>query len=148
MSDLEGVALYGYPEAVTSVGFEQITTSLADREWGPLKAGDVLLRSGHVAIYVGDATAESSGGIFSYEKDTIDLDSIQKKLKYSGLPKTIVYSGSKAFPDIFDFLKGLLDWLVGLLFLGLKIVAMGLTELCENIVNDIMKLVNNTVISS
>ena len=84
----------------------------------------------------------------TYDKESVDLDSIQKKLKFSGLPKTIVYSGSKAFPDIFDFLKGLLDWLVGLLFLGLKIVAMGLTELCENIVNDIMKLVNNTVISS
>ena len=83
----------------------------------------------------------------TYDKESVDLDSIQKKLKFSGLPKTIVYSGSKAFPDIFDFLKGLLDWLVGLLFLGLKIFAMGLTEICENIVNNLMHAVANTTIS-
>jgi hypothetical protein len=147
MSELENIGLYGYPECAYQAGFELIKSSLADGEWGPCKPGDVLLRSGHVAIYVGNATDTSSGGITDYDSDTVNLDSVQKKLKFSGLPKTITYAGSQSFPDIFEFLKGLLDWLVGLLFLGLKIFAMGLTEVCENIVNNLMHAVANTTIS-
>ena len=147
IDELKTVEFGYYPGSISGHGFTQVCSYCGEGAWVNLQPGDVLVSSGHVTIYVGDATDTSSGGIFNYDTDTVNLDSVQKKLKFSGLPKTITYAGSQAFPDIFEFLKGLLDWLVGLLFLGLKIFAMGLTEVCENIVNNLMHAVANTTIS-
>ena len=137
---------------LTRWGFEKVVDAPGANDWDKLKPGDIIYYDypgtiiGHSTIYVGDATATSSG-LINYDAESINLDTVQKKLKFSGIPKTITYSGSKSFPDIFEFIKGLLDWIVGLLFLGLKIVAMGFTEICENMVNGLMHAVSDVTIT-
>ena len=128
------------PSELTKCGFERVMD-------GTKKAGDILVASPHATIYVGDATCTSTG-LTSYDSDEIDLDKLQKKLKLKGLPTTVTYAGAKKTPNIFDLIKGLLDFIVGLLFMGLKIVVMGFTELAENITSDLLHKVQDVKISS
>ena len=130
----------GMPSELTKCGFDRITD-------GSRQAGDILVSSEHAVIFVGDATATSTG-LTSYDSDEVDLDKLQKKLKLKGLPTTVTYAGAHKQLDIFDLIKGLLDWIVGLLFLGLKIVVMGFTELAENITSDILHKIQDVKITS
>ena len=150
----EHVALYvgdfddnGTTKNVLEMGRHGLTANAmsgCSTSWSSFEA-IVRLISYDGVTWDGLSGLDGSGG--SYDTELINLDTVQKKLKFSGLPKTITYSGSKSFPDIFEFIKGLLDWLVGLLFLGLKIFAMGITEICENIVNNLMHSVSNVTIT-
>ena len=129
---------------LTNIGFKKIS--------GTLEKGDILVRDGHTAIYVGDAAATASGSspylsntrgvtltaeqINKYYKDAVDLDS--QDFKYNGLPKKVGIVQKKSLSEIIDAIKNIVNYIFGILVSGIRMAVVGFTEEIESLINGLL----------
>lgn len=130
---------------LTNIGFKKIS--------GTLEKGDILVRDGHTAIYVGDAAATASSGsspytsntrgvtltaeqINKYYKDAVDLDS--QDFKYNGLPKKVGIVQKKSIGEIIDAIKNIVNYIFGILISGIRMAIVGFAEEIESMINGLL----------
>lgn len=144
LSSIPLLATGGMISSLTMYGFKQ--------ETGNLQAGDILVNSGHAAVYVGDATATSSGGsnghrrhgkikltqeeIQEYSKNAIDLD--KQNFDYNGEPKEIGVAQKQkiTFKEIISAIKDIINYIFGVIVSGIRVAIVGLAEGIEETINE------------
>lgn len=149
-------------EDLLKAGFELISTSDSTigqfAKSGILQVGDVLVsKSGtHAVTFIGNYYTSGkvapstpgivgSGGISGYTAEGEEIDDKQnideKSFRFSGLPGDVTYEGELTpirnfFAKIGDFI----DYLLGLIFLVIKIIIIGFVNIAYNIFLSIVSL--------
>lgn len=142
-------------EELLKAGFELIST--ADNTIGQfaksgiLQVGDVLVSksNGHAVTFIGNyytsgqiapSTPGSvgSGGSNGYTAEGEEVDDRQnideKKFRFSGLPGDVTYEGEiNPIRNFFKKIGDFIDYLLGLLFMIIKVIIIGFTNIIYNI---------------
>lgn len=154
----------GMEDGLTKYNYTKVSnvrkTEKEYREAGELQMGDILLdpktnsKSGHTEICIGEyytsgkVAPESTGNLTAsggYTAEGEEIDDKQnideKSFRFSGLPGDVTYEGELTpirnfFAKIGDFI----DYLLGLIFLVIKIIIIGFVNIAYNIFLSIVSL--------
>ena len=115
--------------------------------------GDILLdprtntKSGHTVICIGEyytsgkvapestGNLTDSGGYTAEGEEVDDRQNIdEKKFRFSGLPGDVTYEGEiNPIRNFFKKIGDFIDYLLGLLFMIIKVIIIGFTNIIYNI---------------
>ena len=123
------------------------------RDAGELQMGDILLdpktnnHTGHTTICIGEyytsgkiapestGNMTNSGGYTAEGEEIDDRQNIdEKKFRFSGLPGDVTYEGEiNPIRNFFKKIGDFIDYLLGLLFMIIKVIIIGFTNIIYNI---------------
>ena len=153
---VERMATSGMPDSLKKYGFNVVNEMGAKTirdfyKTGQLQIGDILVTvgEGHTAIFLGPyyttgkiapsvSGSYGSGVSGGYTADGEEIDDRQnideKRFRFSGLPGDVTYEGEiNPIRNFFKKIGDFIDYLLGLLFLIIKVLIIGFTNIIYNI---------------
>ena len=108
-----------------------------------LLAGDILLKSGHTTVFVGNGESSDVGGGYDIDDITINLD--EQEFEFSGNPKTVMYSGNRKSGEwIFDKIAEFIDFIVSIISRGILMSLQGWAMSIQGILDASIKFLEGS----
>lgn len=148
-------------------GFESVKSLVDVVSGGNMEKGDILINtSNHVAMYVGDTVASTSGSAtsggtisighytivsqltlaeihqISADDSTIRLD--DQNFNYNGEPKDISIVEKKSALEVISSIKNIVNYIFGVLVSGIRMAIVGYAEAIESFINNLLLDIEGT----